>query len=180
MKNLSKRWEYRLTTALLLAVVIPSICLLTTLPASGVNYTYTELVPPAQAYGINNSGAVVGYAGSGKSFIYSEGTYTELPPLGWNYLYAYDINDSGAVVGYGYNGSTTEGFIYSEGTYTELLPPGWEWADARGINNSGAVVGFGEDGCFIAIPLPVPEPSLMVLLGISVMSLVGLKRWWKE
>lgn len=27
---------------------------------------------------------------------------------------------------------------------------------------------------------PVPEPSLIVLLGISVMSLVGLKRWWKD
>lgn len=26
----------------------------------------------------------------------------------------------------------------------------------------------------------VPEPSLMVLLGISVMSLVGLRRWWKD
>jgi hypothetical protein len=26
----------------------------------------------------------------------------------------------------------------------------------------------------------VPEPSLMVLLGISVMSLAGLKRWWRD
>ena len=26
----------------------------------------------------------------------------------------------------------------------------------------------------------VPEPSLMVLLGISMMSIVGLRRWWKE
>jgi hypothetical protein len=27
---------------------------------------------------------------------------------------------------------------------------------------------------------PVPEPSLIVLLGISLMSIVGIKRWWKE
>ena len=27
---------------------------------------------------------------------------------------------------------------------------------------------------------PVPEPSLMVLLGISVLSLAGLRKWWKE
>ena len=27
---------------------------------------------------------------------------------------------------------------------------------------------------------PVPEPSLMVLLGISAMGLVGLRRWWKN
>ena len=26
----------------------------------------------------------------------------------------------------------------------------------------------------------VPEPSLMVLLGISAMGLVGLKRWWRQ
>jgi len=26
----------------------------------------------------------------------------------------------------------------------------------------------------------VPEPSLMVLLGISMMSVAGLRRWWKE
>jgi len=27
---------------------------------------------------------------------------------------------------------------------------------------------------------PVPEPALMVLLGISMASIVGLKRWWKQ
>jgi len=27
---------------------------------------------------------------------------------------------------------------------------------------------------------PVPEPSLMVLLGLSVLSIAGLRRWWKE
>jgi hypothetical protein len=26
----------------------------------------------------------------------------------------------------------------------------------------------------------VPEHSLMVLLGISMMSVAGLRRWWKE
>jgi len=28
--------------------------------------------------------------------------------------------------------------------------------------------------------VPVPEPSIMVLLGISMMSLAGLRRWWKD
>jgi hypothetical protein len=27
---------------------------------------------------------------------------------------------------------------------------------------------------------PVPEPGILVLLGISMMSVVGLKRWWRE
>jgi hypothetical protein len=29
-------------------------------------------------------------------------------------------------------------------------------------------------------PLPVPEPSLMVLLSIAVLSVAGLRMWWKE
>jgi hypothetical protein len=30
------------------------------------------------------------------------------------------------------------------------------------------------------LTVSTPEPSLMILLGIAVMSLVGLRRWWKE
>ena len=41
---------------------------------------------------------------------------------------------------------------------------------------SSITVGFG-----LTQPInPVPEPSLMVLLGISMASIAGLKRWWKE
>jgi hypothetical protein len=29
-------------------------------------------------------------------------------------------------------------------------------------------------------PNPVPEPSIMILLGISIASVVGLRKWWKE
>jgi len=32
----------------------------------------------------------------------------------------------------------------------------------------------------ITVETTVPEPSLMVLLGISAMGLVGLKRWWRQ
>jgi len=35
-------------------------------------------------------------------------------------------------------------------------------------------------GVSLSIEYNVPEPSLMILLGISVLSLAGLKRWWKE
>jgi len=58
------------------------------------------------------------------------------------------------------------------------------------FNFSGG--GQGGQGAFIEQPLyvwpvregersiPTPEPSLMVLLGISMASIAGLKRWWKE
>ena len=29
-------------------------------------------------------------------------------------------------------------------------------------------------------PTPVPEPGILILLGISMASIVGLRRWWKE
>jgi probable HAF family extracellular repeat protein len=120
---------------------------------------YIELMPPgwiaAHAYGINNSGAVVGWGNATaadqtnqvtKGFLYSAGVYTELLPPGWSSVYAYGINDGGAVVGGGDDGTGTyKGFIYSDGTYTELLPPGWSYALAWSINNSGAVVGEGGD-----------------------------------
>jgi hypothetical protein len=29
-------------------------------------------------------------------------------------------------------------------------------------------------------PTPVPEPGILILLGLSMVSIGGLKRWWKE
>lgn len=79
---------------------------------------YTELLPPgligAEAYAINDSGAVVGYGWDGSTttgFIYSDGGYTNLLPPGCAGSDAYGINDSGAVVGFGDDGITRKGFI---------------------------------------------------------------------
>lgn len=38
----------------------------------------------------------------------------------------------------------------------------------------------GENFLLEVTGTPVPEPSLMVLLGISVLSLARLRRWWRE
>ena len=46
-----------------------------------------------------------------------------------------------------------------------------------GDGYTNITVGFGLNGPIISST--VPEPSLMVLLGISIASVIGLKRWWR-
>ena len=148
-------WEKTCQLLAFILIVFSVVLGITTL-ASAVEYEYTELLPPgaigSSASVINNSGAVVVVGdydnGLNKLFIYSEGVYTELPPLGWGLSEVSainDINDSGAVVGEVYDGTTTAGFLYSEGVYTKMLPQGWGLSEAHGINNSGVVVGYGND-----------------------------------
>ena len=144
-----------------------SVILSITTSASAVEYEYkyTLLLPPgwssANAQGINDSGAVVGYGYATaadktnnvpKVFLYSAGVYTELLPPGWSMVgtpiagipwSGGIINNSGAVVGVGADGTTAKGFLYSAGVYTDIVPPGWSWSAASGINDSGAVVGYG-------------------------------------
>ena len=87
----------------------------TTLPADGS----VSVV----AFGVNDSGTVVGYGTSGGSthgYVYSGGAYTQLDAPGATFTAAYGINDAGDVVG-GYNDSSgSHGFIDSGGTFTTL------------------------------------------------------------
>ena len=50
------------------------------------------------------------------------------------------------------------------------------------VENSTGVKAWSTTTLTIYDPwfVPVPEPSIMVLLGISMMSLAGLRRWWKD
>jgi probable HAF family extracellular repeat protein len=124
--------------------------------------TYTILLPDdpvvwvdAWGMGINNSGDVVGlgqYIGQLSGFLYSDGDYTEIRPLGSTAAEAYDINDNGDVVGNGYSYPSpgrNSGFLctppYGPGDYIPLSPPDWVEAYATAINNDGDVVGWGYD-----------------------------------
>ncbi len=160
--KVSRRWDVIHSKSKFLAWIVFAglvLCLIAMPHLTWAQYIYTEILPPnsgwlwSQAYGINNSGPVVGYGHDGnnnfKGFIYSKGSYTELLPPGMRNAWARGINDRGAVVGYTYGDiGSYRGFLYSGGTYTELLPPGWREAYAYNINNSGIVVGYGREKKF--------------------------------
>jgi uncharacterized membrane protein len=111
-------------------------------PTQG-QYLYTILDVPGSsvAFGVNNSGQVVGFSGSG-SFLWSGGTLTILnPPAGWDLFWARGVNDSGQIVGSYYADGRYHGFLLSGGRYTTLDLPGSVNTLAFGINNAGQVVG---------------------------------------
>jgi probable HAF family extracellular repeat protein len=118
-------------------------------------FTYATLNVPSAlgatdtyAYGINDSGQIVGYYDGSQEygFVYNDGIYTTLnDPLAIRATVAYGINASGQIVGY-YNDNLlhNHGFVYSNGTYTTLDDPlsnGGTGTVASGINASGEIVG---------------------------------------
>ncbi len=101
--------------------------------------------PEIRAYGINNSGQVVGYSwttstASAHAFLYSGGTMQNLGVLGGcTTSCGYGINDSGQVVG----NSSDNAFLWQSGKGMQNLGtlPGQTGCYAYAINNSGQVVG---------------------------------------
>lgn len=100
------------------------------------------------AYGINNSGVVVGTTyinGQAYGTIWNGSTITELSAGS----YAMAINNAGAVVG-----GNGQAFVYANGQIQNLAnPAGVDWSAGYGVNDSGAVVGDGQlsNGSFEAI-----------------------------
>jgi probable HAF family extracellular repeat protein len=92
------------------------------------------------AYGINDSGQVVGCYGDQewnniRAFLYSDGVIRDLgAPTEWG-IAAYDINNGGQVVGW----SDGHAFLYSEGVMHPLSGPD---SVANAINDNGQVAGW--------------------------------------
>ena len=117
--------------------------------------TATKLPTPAggwwgwteneKAYGINNSGQVVGVSLAVNGFdfhatIWNGTTPTDLGAPGGRYSLATGINNSGQVVGVSL-GSPTHAIIWNGTTPTVLGDLGGTYSWATGINDSGQVVG---------------------------------------
>jgi probable HAF family extracellular repeat protein len=107
---------------------------MTDLGTLGGSYSY--------AYGINDSGQVVGYSrtagGLDHAFMWSGGTMTDLGTLGGTYSRAYGINSSGKIVGYSDAVWYNHAFLWSGGVMTDLTP-GLEGSAATAINDSGQI-----------------------------------------
>ncbi len=102
------------------------------------------------AFGINNTGQIVGVNPSNHAFLYTAGVLQDLGvPENWGRSMGDSINNAGVVVGncnsqtggMGYNGA----FSYSNsGGWSYLGTLGGIASYAEGINNNGQIVGYSE------------------------------------
>ena len=90
------------------------------------------------AYGINDSGQIVGEYGGNQAFSYSGGVYTNIGPANSS---ATGINNAGQITGNVLTDDGFKGFVYSNGTVTNLTPPNATHSTANGINNNGQIAG---------------------------------------
>jgi probable HAF family extracellular repeat protein len=152
-------------------------------PTAGLSY----------AFGINNSGEIVGYTFSGNpidgtaqetAFVNVGGNATTLTVPGASGSQALGINDAGQIVGsYSISGvSGSNGFIDSNGVFITLNAPGAANTSLVGINAAGDVVGNSANGAFLASPVPssVPEPRETAVLGLLVLTAAVYARRWRR
>jgi len=128
-------------------MALVAFALLNVRPASAqVQYTVTALGtlggPYSQAFGVNNSGQVVGEAyvstGAYNAFLYSTGEMLDLGTLGGFGSQANGINASSQIVG----ALDTNAFLYRNGTMQNLGSLGGSYgSEALAINAAGEVVG---------------------------------------
>jgi probable HAF family extracellular repeat protein len=116
------------------------------------SYSFTTLdvpgssspIPETQAFGINDSGQILGYyvAGDVHGFLLDNGSCTTVDPPGSTDTWAIGINASGQIVGTYYAAGTSHGFLLNNGTYTTIDVPGSIYTVPHGINDSGQIVGY--------------------------------------
>ena len=115
---------------------------------SMLNINSATLFPSGtEAYGINNSGEVVGTgylsASNFHAFLYSGGKMKDLGPSGAYQASAYAINTSGEIVGsYSLTSGASGTFLYTGGKMTALPnPAGSEGGFGVAINDNGEIAG---------------------------------------
>jgi probable HAF family extracellular repeat protein len=103
------------------------------------------------AYGINDSGQVVGSSETSdwaviQPFLYENGQMQDLNSLipqdsGWSLNFAEAINTAGQIVGEGEINGQNHAFLYENGQMQDLDTLGSQYSAAYGINDKGQVVG---------------------------------------
>lgn len=137
-----------------------------TLAGGTTQYGYTSW-----AYGINNSGQVVGFSSAmtgSHAFLYSAGTMSDLGTLGGNTSAAYAINDVGQITGYSYTTALTNiaphAFLYFNGVMTDLnfiidsSDPLYQkvvLSQGNGINDNGWIVAISISNSHAYLLVPV-------------------------
>lgn len=143
------------------ALVLGMSILTATFAATSFSYTVTDLGTlggsSSQAYGINDTGQVVGNAdtsnGLSHAFLWDQGTMNDLGTVdGYSYSSAYKINNVGQAVGSAYiepinrtDNSPRLALLWAQGAQSppqDLGSLGGNRSDAYGINNRGDVVGL--------------------------------------
>jgi probable HAF family extracellular repeat protein len=110
--------------------------------------TDIQLMPPADAYayGINDSGQVIGSFFSPTDylhpFLFSNGLTTDLGTLGGQEAQAYGINAVGQITGFsGLSDGRAHAFLYDQGTMKDIGELGGGWSAGNAINDSAEITG---------------------------------------
>lgn len=153
----------------------------------------TNLGIQGRGHGLNNYGEVAGEMsisdGSMHAYIWqSMRGIVDLHISSSLSSVAWDINDFHEAVGYAnFAGDSKLAYIWKNDVAFNLNSlisesSGWTLLEARSINNSGQIVGtgiyYGKTRGYLLTP--VPEPSCLLVLCSSIVTLGFLKRRWKK
>ena len=161
--------------------------------------TTTDLTPSsdyAVAYGVNDSGEVVGTMDNWKGFHWQNGVLTLLGDLGGGCSQANDINDTGHIVGASCTPQVNQphATLWHNGAVIDLgMVPGMEDSGATAINSFGQIVGSSgfmdkdtyeitskaflyENGVMSVLPVPSSEAYAADINDSGV--IVGTMRAW--
>lgn len=163
---------------------------------NGVPYGIGDPNGSGQAFGVNNSGQVVGWAAQTGAYLFTPATGIQKfdTPLQIAHpfsFYAYAINDSGSFVGQAspnFGSSITHAFLGTSASsavdLNTLIPStsGWTLISAMGINDSGqiAVFGVNAQGQVHALrldPVSVPEPTVLAGFALVGAGLAARRGW---
>jgi probable HAF family extracellular repeat protein len=142
-------------------------------------------IGPGEAWGINNSGVVVGFSASIAFRWTAQTGVVTLPPVAGGYdSFAFDVNNVGDIVGSSADGTGRHAVLWPRegGGPKDLGTLGGYYSQARAIGDNGVIVGTSSTASYIA-PFrwtrstgmkPLAEPGVAgEAVGVSAAGAVG-------